>query len=79
MSERRRHFRRRVLKAAKISFNRGSVIDCTVRNISEHGALLQVAWPIGIPDDFELVLDGKGPSRACRVVWRKGLQIGVEF
>jgi hypothetical protein len=79
MSEQRRHIRRRVLKAAKIAFNRGSVIDCTVRNISERGALLQVASPIGIPDRFDLLFDSEHESRKCRTVWRKESQIGVEF
>jgi PilZ domain-containing protein len=79
MSEQRRQLRRRVLKAGKIGFNRGSVIDCTVRNISEHGALLQVASPLGIPDSFELELDGEKILWKCRVIWRKERQIGVEF
>ena len=79
MGERRRRMRRRVLKAAKIGFNRGSIIDCTVRNISEHGALLQVASPLGIPDSFDLMLDGEKMLLACRVIWRKERQIGIEF
>jgi len=79
MSEQRRVVRRRVLKAAKIGFNRGSIIDCTVRNMSETGALLQVASPLGIPDSFDLMLDGEKTLWACRVIWRKERQIGVEF
>ncbi len=78
-SDRRRFPRRRVLKGARISF-RGlrAAIDCTVRDLSEHGARLIVESPIGIPDRFDLVQPGCEP-RFCRVVWRKATQIGVAF
>ena len=67
---------RRVLKAATISFH-GGAISCTVRNLSEYGALLDVTSPIGIPDVFSLVMDS-GPQH-CRVIWRKEKRIGVRF
>jgi hypothetical protein len=77
--ERRKETRRRVLKGAQIAFKgRGAVIDCMVRDLSDGGACLKVASPIGIPDTFELVLD-LATVRHCRVVWRKATQIGVEF
>jgi hypothetical protein len=40
MSDKRAKQRQRVLKSAKIGFNRGSVIDCTIRDISEDGTCL---------------------------------------
>ena len=40
--------RRRLLKAGTIEFG-GGVIDCTVRNLSEFGAALDVVSPVGIP------------------------------
>jgi hypothetical protein len=43
--------RLRVLKAGTISFA-GGAIDCTVRNISETGAKLEVASPLYFPDRF---------------------------
>lgn len=76
MEEHRSIPRRRVLKAATISFH-GGAISCAVRNFSEHGALLDVTSPIGIPDTFSLVMEGG--SRHCRVVWRKEKRIGVRF
>ena len=52
--ERRKETRRRVLKGAQIAFKgRGAVIDCMVRDLSDGGACLKVASPIGIPDTFE--------------------------
>jgi hypothetical protein len=68
--------RHRVLKGGRIRFGGGS-IDCTVRNISDTGAALDVTSPVGIPDQFTLVTDG-GHLR-CRVVWRKEKRIGVTF
>jgi hypothetical protein len=68
--------RHRVLKGGRIQFGGGS-IDCTVRNISETGAALDVTSPLGIPTEFTLVTDGD--QRPCRVVWRKEKRIGVTF
>ncbi|MGO4716065.1 PilZ domain-containing protein [Bradyrhizobium sp. 2TAF24] len=68
--------RHKVLKAAMISFG-GGAISCTVRNLSDSGASLEVASPIGIPDSVVLELEGGG--RRCRVVWRKEKRIGVRF
>jgi two-component system chemotaxis response regulator CheY len=78
MSDKRAKQRQRVLKPAKIGFNRGSVIDCTIRDISEDGACLRVASALGIPEFFELILDDK-TTRPCRIMWRKETQIGVRF
>ena len=78
MSEKRAVARRRVLKAAKIEFT-GSAIDCTVHNLSKLGAALNVASPVGIPDEFVLVIPSDGVRTACRVVWRKPDQIGIRF
>lgn len=68
--------RHRVLKGASIRFGGGS-IDCTVRNISETGAALDVTSPLGIPTEFTLVTESQ--QRPCRVVWRKEKRIGVTF
>jgi hypothetical protein len=77
--ERRKVVRHRVLKGAHIIFTgHGATIDCTVRNLSEQGACLKVASPIGIPDTFDLAFDGIS-ARPCRVTWRKNMQMGVEF
>ena len=68
--------RHRVLKGGKIQFGGGS-IDCTVRNISDTGAALDVTSPLGIPEQFILVTDVS--QLPCRVVWRKEKRIGVTF
>jgi hypothetical protein len=48
MVEKRFATRHRVLKAGRIEFS-GSVIDCTIRNVSDAWAALDVGGPMGIP------------------------------
>ena len=50
MAEHRREPRTRALRGGKIVFNYGrSVVDCTVRNLSRHGACLELASLVGVP------------------------------
>ncbi|MEO6840976.1 MAG: PilZ domain-containing protein [Bradyrhizobium sp.] len=77
MEQKRAALRQRVLKAGIIEFN-GGTIDCTVRNISETGAALEVASPVGIPPEFKLLISGTR-SRHCQVMWHKENRIGVAF
>jgi PilZ domain len=76
MEDHRSTPRHRVLKAATISFG-GGAISCTIRNLSDSGASLEVESPIGIPETFALVMDSGG--RRCRVIWRREKRIGVRF
>jgi hypothetical protein len=69
--------RQRTLKAGTIEFS-GGAIDCVIRNISETGAALEVASPLGIPTEFNLLISGNA-KRPCRVVWVKDKRIGVAF
>jgi hypothetical protein len=69
--------RQRVLKAGIMEFN-GGTIDCVVRNVSETGAALEVASPVGIPSEFNLVIS-RDRTHRCQVVWRKEKRIGVRF
>jgi hypothetical protein len=78
--ERRRYQRTRTLKSARILLNHHhSVIDCTVRNLSPSGACLNVASVIGIPEQFDVFFEADRSVRACRLVWHKEKQVGVEF
>jgi hypothetical protein len=78
MTEHRIAPRHRVLKGGTITFN-GAGISCTVRNMSDAGAALDVTSPVGIPAAFTLVVDGDQVGKPCRVVWRKEKRIGVAF
>ena len=79
MDEHRITPRRRQLKVGKISFSNGAAIDCTIRNLSDTGAALDVSSPVGIPERFMLVVEAGHRHLPSRVVWRKETRIGVHF
>jgi hypothetical protein len=70
--------RRRTLKAGTIGFGGGG-IDCSVRNISETGAALEVVSPLFIPHRFTLFVPSDQFKRQCHIVWRKEKRIGIAF
>jgi PilZ domain len=79
--ERRRVQRTRVLKAAKslLMNNSTSLLDCSVRNLTNLGACLQISSPLGIPQQFDVTFDYARTRRPCRVIWQTSKQLGVEF
>jgi hypothetical protein len=76
--ERRQEPRYRTLKNARIVFNdRRSTVDCIVRNLSHHGALLVMPSTIGIPVEFELWI---GDTRHdSSIVWLSKNRMGVKW
>jgi hypothetical protein len=76
--QKRRFFRRRMLKGARISFN-GSIFSCTVRDLSEAGARLEIGSTLSIPDEFTLTMEDGSASFRCRVRRRTMTTLGVEF
>jgi hypothetical protein len=62
-----------------IEFNRAGGVSCTVRNISDGGACVEVASPIGIPDSFDLHIASDRRTIACHRVWMGGGRMGVAF
>lgn len=78
--ERRKAVRHKTLKGARIVFNNGwASIVCTVRNISDGGAKLQVESVVDVPSTFTLVFDDGSPSRECYVRWTMSATPGVGF
>ncbi|MEP7029499.1 MAG: PilZ domain-containing protein [Pseudolabrys sp.] len=58
----------------------GEPHGCSLSDISETGARLNIDNSKEIPDDFVLFLTSNGSAkRKCRAVWRKPHQIGVTF
>ena len=78
MKERRRTVRQRTFKGAIISLPIGSV-ECTVRNLSANGALLELQGPAPVPDDFELIIRPENRRHSCHVIHRAPRRIGVVF
>jgi PilZ domain len=80
-SEERRYVqRRRVLKGATLSFNRGySAFECVVRNQSDGGARLSLAETFALPTSFRLAIAGETQIRSAQIIWRKPDEMGVTF
>lgn len=56
----------------------GANIECVIRNVSETGALLVMPDATSVPETFTL-LSLYHPQMPCRVVWRTGRRLGVQF
>ena len=52
---------------------------CTVSDLSTRGAGLTFASTFGVPNQFQLLIDGETYARHCRVVWTNGKRLGVQF
>jgi hypothetical protein len=80
-AEKRKNFRRSITYPAFIDLGDGSpTIECTLCDASQEGALLAVANPDSVPNEFILALSSDGAARRrCRVAWRTKDQVGVEF
>lgn len=80
VSERRRSARHRTFIGGQIIFNqRQSTLDCTVRNLSDDGALIVLSDSVVTPELFELYFPLKREHRMARSCWRDGERQGVEF
>jgi|ERR1700692_434924 hypothetical protein len=77
MENQRESARLRMLKSGKIMLGKASV-PCTVRNLSDGGACLQVQSTYGLPSAFEFILDDR-PPRPCKVVWLDATTVRVQF
>ena len=80
LGDKRKAQRRQLRYTAWISLGPKKLQGCVVADISDSGARLQVENSKTVPGNFVLLLTTNGkPKRKCRLVWRKGQQIGVEF
>jgi diguanylate cyclase (GGDEF)-like protein len=71
---------RKVLKPGAIVFNFGnSVIDCTVRRLSDTGARLDVLSLQDIPRQFKLSIEVDSFSKSCEIVGKEGRSLDVVF
>ncbi len=72
--------RQKVLKSGKILVPGNlSVVDCTIRDISESGARLVVGDQMAVPGEFRFVVLMDNTIRDAKVVWRRGGLIGITF
>ena len=78
MEEKRKHPRTEIDEPAYVSSG-GSVMSCTVRNISAEGAAIDVENPVFVPSRFRLVMASNAKVYECRVAWIQRNRIGLNF
>ncbi|WP_366556697.1 PilZ domain-containing protein [Aquibaculum sediminis] len=76
----RRSTRRRTLLAAQLTLRADEPpLDAIIRNISQHGALLQLEMIQALPEHLLLSIPKLQVNSRVRVVWKCGREVGVEF
>ena len=67
--------------AKMVSVDRAWCRYCRMINVSDFGALLEMQVPEEVIDEFFLLLStvGKPAFRRCKIVWIKGVRLGVTF
>ncbi len=68
-----------VLRGQVLFNNRSSVLDCTIKNLSDIGAKLVFADVATLPQDFELSIPSKSLQVQVRLIWSRGATHGVMF
>lgn len=53
------------------------MLDCSIKNISEHGAMLQIENSVNVPDEFQLYEPSGLLLHEVRVVRRTNRFIGI--
>jgi hypothetical protein len=79
MEESRRGLRRRTLKGGKIILSEWTVLDCTIRDLSEGGARLEFGALTELPKEFNLLLVSENLIVPAAMAWQRGKMVGVRF
>ena len=80
MLDRRQSPRDKVLYGGVAEINeRGSTMDCIVRNISAGGACVEFDETAKLPEEMNLTIARKGRSFLAKVIWWRDNFVGVAF
>jgi hypothetical protein len=80
MLEKRRVRRTRVLRGVKIILDdSSSLLDCSVRDLTNIGACVYLPSSVKISNSFALSFDFGHSCRRCSVIWRHENKLGVSF
>ena len=80
MLDRRQSPRDKVLYGGVAETNeRGSTMDCVVRNVSETGACVELDSSGRLPEQFNLKIPRKGRSFLAKLIWRQANRVGLAF
>jgi PilZ domain len=77
--ERRLFGRRQDRLLAVINARSRSSIPCIVQDMSDGGALLEVAQPSLLPLRFQVLIEATGRAADCEIVHRTDTTVGVRF
>jgi hypothetical protein len=78
--DRRSQSRRPITTQAKILSPKGKAIPCTLHNISNGGAMIAIEQGADLPPHFLFEIPGNvSIYRRCRLAWREGGYVGMEF
>lgn len=78
--ERRPAPRQRVLLAGKLAnADATETIDCTIRNLSDDGAMIETTTPQLLPGVVHLMRVKDGAVWDVEVVWRRGARVGLKL
>ena len=77
--EQRKISRRQVNKPGQIEVNKTTLIACTIRTMSDDGALVMIRRAAHIPDEIVLVIPDEEIRRPAKVKWRRAKSIGIMF
>ncbi|MDP1737070.1 MAG: PilZ domain-containing protein [Caulobacter sp.] len=76
--DRRGRLRQRALLAGKLANEDATVtFDCTIRNISADGAMIETTTPHLIPSHMHLIQVKEGIAWDVEVIWRRGNRVGL--
>ena len=64
-------------KAKVIVPSKSTPVECTLVDYSAGGACLELFPMVALPDRVELVYGSV--RKKCRIVWRRGIRVGVAF
>jgi hypothetical protein len=80
MLDRRQTVRDKVFLGGVAEINeRGSTMDCIVRNVSEAGACVEIDQSAKLPEEINLNIPRKGRSFLARLIWRHANRVGLAF
>jgi hypothetical protein len=80
MLDRRQTIRSKVFLGGVAEINeRGSTMDCVVRNVSEAGACVEIDQGAKLPEEINLTIPRKGRSFLARLIWRHANRVGLAF
>ena len=78
--ERRSIGRTKIAKGALLFFGgQAGVLSCTVRDVTNRGAGVRLEGLSVLPLEFDLSFDNFRTIRKCKMVWREGDFVGVQF